>query len=97
MYARGIEFLPFDLDLSQADRFVKAGPGKILPPINAITSVSSAMARAICAARNEKSFSTREDVLIRSGIGPSALEKLAASGILDHLPETVQIDLFSLL
>ncbi|MBN1892107.1 MAG: PolC-type DNA polymerase III, partial [Clostridiales bacterium] len=97
MTARGIEFVPFDLERSEAERFIKVAPGKILPPINAITSVSTAMARAICAARDEKPFATREEVLIRSGIGPSALEKLAASGILDHLPESVQIDLFSLL
>lgn len=97
MTARGIEFIPFDLERSEADRFVKVSPGKILPPINAITSVSTAMARAICAARDEKPFATREEVMIRSGIGPAALEKLAASGILDHLPESVQIDLFSLL
>ena len=79
------------------NRFVKAGPGKILPPINAITSVSTAMANAICAAREEKPFTTREDVLNRSGIGPAALDKLIASGILDHLPASVQIDLFSML
>jgi DNA polymerase III alpha subunit (gram-positive type) len=97
MYARGIAFVPVDLDKSQADRFIKAGSGKILPPINAITSVSTAMAKAICAARDEKPFATREDVLTRSGIGPTALEKLIASGILDHLPASVQIDLFSLL
>ncbi len=97
MYARGIEFLPVDLEKSQADRFVKAEKGKILPPINAITSVSTAMAGAICAAREERPFSTREDVMKRSGIGPSALEKLVSSGILDHLPDSVQIDLFSLL
>ena len=97
MYARGIEFVPVDLDRSQSDRFVKAGPGKILPPINAITSVSTAMANAICAAREEKPFTTREDVLNRSGIGPAALDKLIASGILDHLPASVQIDLFSML
>ena len=97
MYERGIEFVPFDLEKSEADRFKKLSSGKILPPINAIGSISTAMARAICTARDEKPFSTREELLIRSGIGPSALEKLAASGILDSIPESVQIDLFSLL
>lgn len=97
MYARGIEFVPFDLNQSHAEKFIKLDKGKILPPINAITSVSTAMARAICFARDRKPFGTREELMIRSGIGPSALEKLTASGVLDALPESVQIDLFSLL
>ncbi len=97
MYARGIEFVSFDLEHSQAERFIKIGSGRILPPINAITSISAAMAQAICSARDEKPFATREELQVRSGIGPAALEKLAASGILDSLPESVQIDLFSLL
>lgn len=97
MISRGIEFVPYDLELSDAERFKKIGKGKILPPLNAITSISTAMAQAICGARETKPFTTREDLQNRSGIGPVALEKLSATGILDHLPNSVQIDLFSLL
>lgn len=97
MLSRGIEFVPCDIDLSDAQRFRKIAKGKILPPLNAISSISTAMAQAICSAREVKTFTTREDLQNRSGIGPSALEKLSATGILDHLPNSVQIDLFSLL
>jgi DNA polymerase III alpha chain len=97
MISRGIEFVPYDLNLSDAQRFQKIGKGKILPPLNAISSISTAMAQAICSAREVKPFTTREDLQNRSGIGPVALDKLSATGILDHLPNSVQIDLFSLL
>jgi DNA polymerase III alpha subunit (gram-positive type) len=97
MFARGIVFLPYDIEKSDANRFQKVGSGGILPPLNAINSISSAMATAICRARSEKAFSTKEDLMKRSGLGPAAMEKITATGIIDHLPDSVQIDLFSLL
>ncbi len=97
MYARGIEFLPYDISESDAECFLKKGKGKILPPLNAIPTISSAIAQSISDARKEGPFKTRDELLRRSGIGPTAMAKLVSTGCLDHLPESSQIDLFSLM
>ncbi|MBR6881030.1 MAG: PolC-type DNA polymerase III [Clostridiales bacterium] len=97
MYHRGIEFLPIDINTSSGTKFIKVAPGKILPPLDTIDSISSGMAEAIEKARDEAPFANREDLMQRSGIGKSALDTLAAFGLLDDLPESSQIDMFSLL
>jgi DNA polymerase-3 subunit alpha (Gram-positive type) len=94
MQLRGIDFEPIDLCCSEAVRFVQSGPGRILPPLNAIPSISTAIASQIVAARGAGPFSTREDLMHRAGIGQAALDALAGSGCLDDLPESTQIDMF---
>lgn len=96
MYRRGITFDPISIEKSHSHRFLKTQHGKILPPLNTIPSVSTAMAESIVRARDEKPFKTRDDLSKRSGIGPSTIDKIATFGIIDHLPESEQIDLFSL-
>ena len=71
--------------------------GKILPPLASIDSISSSIAENITRAREEAPFTTREDLMQRSGIGKSALQTLADYGLLEDLPETSQIDIFSML
>jgi DNA polymerase-3 subunit alpha (Gram-positive type) len=97
MYARGITFLPISIDTSDAERFTIIKRGQILPPLNAIPTISTAMAQSICDARTDGPFATRDALARRSGIGPAALEKLISIGCLDHLPQSAQIDLFSLM
>jgi len=97
MYARGIEFLPYDILKSDAVRFQKAGKGKILPPLNAIPTISAAIAQSIAKAREDGPFKTRDELLRRSGIGPTAMAKIISTGCVDHLPDSAQIDLFSLM
>ncbi len=97
MYHRGIEFLPIDLATSHAVNFVKVAPGKILPPLSAIDTISENMAEGITKAREEAPFANREDLMTRGGIGKSAIAKLADYGLLDGMPESAQIDIFSLL
>ena len=110
MYHRGIEFLPFDIERSEATDFKKEAPGKIRPPINRIDKVtesttgedkivriSTAQAESIVEARNEAPFANREDLADRSGIGQSAMQILVEAGVLDDMPESSQIDIFSLL
>lgn len=95
MYLRGIQLLPLDLYASDATYFRKEAPGLIRPPLNAIPSVSTAMAQQIVAARQAGPFRSQADLMKRSGIGPAALGLLKAAGCLEDLPETQQIDLFS--
>jgi DNA polymerase III alpha subunit (gram-positive type) len=95
MYARGITFEPYDILKSDAVRFKKVAKGRILPPLNAIPTISDAIAQSICAAREEGPFKTRDELLRRSGIGPTAMAKIVSTGCIDHFPESSQIDLFS--
>ncbi len=98
MYARGITFAPISLTESDGVRFKKVAKGVILPPFSAIDSVSGANGKAICKAREEGPFKNREDFTIRTGVGQSVTQKLLSyGGILDDLPESAQMDLFSLL
>lgn len=97
MYHRGIEFLPIDINTSHATNFTKVGPGKILPPLNSINSISSSMAEAFTAARDEAPFKTIEEMSKRGKLGQAGVQKLKEYGLLEGIPESSQIDLFSLL
>ncbi|MBR1796653.1 MAG: PolC-type DNA polymerase III [Clostridiales bacterium] len=97
MYHRGIEFAPIDIKTSHATDFTKIGPKLILPPLDSIDTISASMARAITDARDEEPFKNRDDLMNRGKVGKSALQKLIDYGLLDDMPESAQIDLFSLL
>ena len=97
MYLRGISFVPYDLNKSDAVKFIKVEKGKILPPFNVISSISTSMGEAIVAARNERPFTTQDDLATRAHLGPSAMQKLEEEGLISQLPRSRQIDLFDLL
>ena len=94
MYLRGIEFVPYDLNKSHSEKFIKLEKGKILPPLNVINSISTSMAEAILEARNESPFTTQDDLAQRAHLGPSAMKKLEEEGLIKHLPRSRQMDLF---
>ncbi len=98
MLARGIEFLPFDLDTCRATEFYSPEKGKILPPFNAIPNISDALGKQIVRAREEGGpFQTQEELARRAQLGQAAMEALSSTGIFKDIPESAQIDLFSLL
>lgn len=97
MHHRGIEFAPIDLKTSHATDFTKIGKGLILPPLDCIDSISASMAKGITAARDEEPFKNRDDLMQRAKIGQSAIDTLDKYGLIDDLPESAQIDLFSML
>lgn len=97
MYLRGIEFVPYDLNKSDSVKFIKLEKGKILPPFNVIESISTAIADGIVEARNERPFSTQEDLQNRAHLGPSSMKKLEDEHLIQHLPRSRQMDLFDLL
>jgi len=98
MYCRGVEFLPVDIYESEATRFKKVSEKRIRPPLNTLPSLSETVARNIVDARaGVDKFLSREEFARKAGIGDSLLALLAAQGCLEDMPETTQIDLFSLL
>lgn len=96
MYERGFNFLPVDIYKSHAKKFQKVD-GAILPPLNAFAGVGDSAAEAIMNAAKEGKFLSQEDLKNRSGANKAVLETLSENGVLKDLPETSQIDMFSML
>lgn len=97
MYARGIKFAPVSITDSDGKRFKKIDKGIILPPFCAIDAVSEANGNAICKARADGPFKTRDEFMRRTGVGQAVTQRLLDyGGIIDDLPESAQINLFDL-
>ncbi len=95
MYLRGITIKKVDLRSSDSTRFLIVDEGKaLLPPLVALQGVGEAAALSIAKAREEKPFTSREDLRIRGKVSKTVIEVLEAHGSLDYLPENDQISLF---
>lgn len=93
MYARGLKFLPIDLEKSHAYKFLPADGG-ILPPLNAINGMGLTAAQSIATAREEKMFTSVEDILQRTKVNKTVLESMRRTGALGNLPESAQLSFF---
>jgi DNA polymerase-3 subunit alpha (Gram-positive type) len=91
--ARGIGFLPIDLQKSTAFGFVPEKDG-IRLPFSSLPGVGESAAESIEKAMKTGSVLSVEDLRIKSGITKAVIETLAANGILDTLPDTNQITMF---
>ncbi len=97
MNERGIKFLPVDLYKSTVNKFVVEEDG-IRPPFSALTGFGEVDAGKLVEAREKyKTFSSIEDMTSKAKIGKAALEILRASGCLDGMPRSEQMDMFDLL
>ncbi|MHB8963343.1 MAG: PolC-type DNA polymerase III, partial [Saccharofermentanales bacterium] len=98
MYCRGIEFLPLDIFISDATKFIMESETRIRPPLNTLPSLSAVIAGNIVRARiqNER-FISREDFASKAGLGDSLIQLLDTQGCLKTLPKTTQMDLFSIM
>ena len=94
MYLRGMEFLPIDLERSDASEFLMVD-GKLLPPFNCIPALGDAVAKEIVKAREQHSFTSKEDLKKRGKVSQSIIDMMDSMGILKGLPEEEQISLFS--
>ena len=95
MYARGISFDKIDLYKSDATKFLPTETG-ILPPLNALAGVGTNAAKAIAEARGGEMFDSIEDLQQRSKANKTVIEVMKKAGILDGLPESSQMDFFSM-
>ena len=93
MYARGFEFAPARLGLSEAMRFTVCG-GKVMLPFVAISGMGEGAARSFQEAYEEHPYMTVEEIGQRGRVNRTALEELRHHGVLDGLPETAQISMF---
>lgn len=93
MYARGYEFAPARLGVSDSLRFL-AHEGKVLLPFVAITGVGEGAATTFYEEYQKRPYETVEDISDRGKINKTALDEMRQHGVLEGLPETAQISLF---
>ena len=98
MNLRGIEFLPIDINESDATKF-KVKDGNLLPPFNAIGGVGAGNAEKIVEFRNKygKQFTAVDEFQRVTGAGDSIMEKLEALGCFEGLMASAQTSLFDTL
>jgi len=93
MYARGYEFAPARLGISDSLRFL-AHDGKVLLPFVAITGVGEGAATTFHEEYLRRPYETVEDISERGKINKTALDEMRQHGVLEGLPETAQMSLF---
>ena len=99
MLLRGIKFVPIDIETANARLFKVVSKNEIMPALNTVKSISTAMAEKIVAAREDGNgkFENHEELQRRSGLGNAAIKALKDNHILDHIPESAQVSLFDML
>ena len=95
MLARGLSFLPVDLYISDAVRYV-VEDGKIRLPFNALKGLGEAAANSLSQAGKQGEYISVDDLSARAGVSKAVIEILREAGALRGLPESSQMTLFSL-
>ena len=91
--ARGIKFLPIDIEKSHSYAFVPE-KGGIRMPFSALSGLGENAAQKIIQAREEEPFFSIEDLQTRAGLTKSVIEILRKNRVLDNLNETDQLSFF---
>ena len=91
--ARGIKFLPVDLEKSAAKEFWPEN-GAIRLPFLSLGGLGETAALRIIEEREKSSFFTIDDLQTRAGLNKSVVEILKKNGVLDGLSETDQLSMF---
>lgn len=91
--ARGIRYLPIDLEKSDAKAYLPEN-GAVRLPFASLPGLGENAAINIVEAREKEPFSSIQDLQIRAGLNKSVIETLRASGVLDHVNETDQLSFF---
>ena len=89
-YARGIKFLPVDLEKSSDFEYLPED-GKIRLPFSSLDGLGDNAAANIVEARNEDPFFSVDDLQTRAKLNKKVIEVLRENGVLDGLNETDQM------
>ncbi len=92
--ARGISFVPIDLNKSAATVWGVKDEKSIYPPFSSIDGLGDTVAKAIVEEREKRPFTSIEDLQKRAKISQTLLDKLRKMKILDGLDESDQLSLF---
>lgn len=94
MYERDISFAPLSFEASDPCRFTIGKEKKIVPPLQALPSVSDSIARKISSEVKEGAFLSIEDLQTRTKANRNAIDALRDAGLLQGLSETNQLSFF---
>jgi DNA polymerase-3 subunit alpha (Gram-positive type) len=93
-YARGIKFLPIDINISDSKCYRPEGDKAIRLPFSSLAGLGENAAENIIKAREEEPFFSVEDLQTRAKLTKSVIEILRRNGILDGIQETDQLSIF---
>ena len=96
MNARGLKFLQVDINRSQATEFVIESETELRIPFSAIDGLGESVAIDIVEKRNEKAFTSKEDLQRRTKVNKTVFEKMTMLGALDSLKDESEIEDFGL-
>lgn len=96
MLMRGFHFSRISITRSAADEFIldPDDDKAIIPPFTALDALGASVAKSIVAAREEREFLSKEDILKRTSLSKTLLDKLDYLGALEGLDERNQLSLF---
>lgn len=94
-YARGVKFLPVDINKSEAHCYRPEGDRAIRLPFSSLPGLGDTAAENIERARSEEDFFSIEDLQIRAKLTKSVIEILRRNNVLDNIEETDQMSLFN--
>ena len=92
--ARGIKFLPIDLNESEATVFKVKNDTEMYPPFSSIDGLGDTVAKNIVFERNKRNFLSIEEVQHRAKISGTLIDKMRIMGIFDGMEESNQLSLF---
>ena len=93
MILRGFSFLKPDIFKSEARVFLIEG-NSLRIPFNKLPGLGDSVAESIIKARQERPFTSMEDLLKRTKVNRTQLEMMKRMGVLGDLPDTEQFSLF---
>ena len=94
MYARGVEFVPIELNKVKARQFQVISDTQIMPALVAIDNMGESAADNIEKAAKDGPFLSRDDFISRCKVSKTIAEHLAELGLLGDIPESNQISIF---
>ena len=93
-YARGVKFLPVNINLSDSRCYRPEGDKAIRLPFSSLSGLGENAAENIIKAREEEPFFSIEDLQTRAKLTKSVIEVLRRNGVLDGIQETDQLSIF---
>ncbi len=92
--ARGIKFLPIDLEKSNATVWGVKDDNSIYPPFSSIDGLGDTVANNIVEERKKRPFLSIEEVQYRSKISQTLIDRMKLMGIFNGMSESNQLSLF---
>ena len=92
--ARGIKFLPIDLNNSNATVWGVKDDTSIYPPFSSIDGLGDTVAKNIVDEREKRPFLSVEEVQYRAKVSGTLIDKMKSMGIFNGMSESNQLSLF---